>query len=206
VRNRNKIVCCLSTALLAAVVPALAQDAPIIRKGVTEVGGFVGASYGIDQARVMGGGNVVYSLTRPLMPFAEFSYFPGIGRSRNVPGIAGAKESFSIPITDFNFGLHLRVPIPKSRVIPYAVISVGGIHSPQRTVVAEYPDPFNPSRKVQDNFTALASTDFAVSGGGGIRLYATERLGFRGEFKAYKPTGTFTNPFYRATGGFFFQF
>jgi hypothetical protein len=187
-------------------LPARAQDAPIIRKGVTEVGGFVGASYGIDKARVMGGGNVVYSLTRPLMPFAEFSYFPGIGRSRNVPGIANAKESFSIPITDFNAGFHLRVPIPKSRVIPYAVISVGVIHSPQRTVSAEYPDPFNPSRKVQDSFTVQSSTDFAVSGGGGLRLYATERLGFRGEFKAYKPTGTFTNPFYRVTGGFFFQF
>lgn len=209
-RNRTQFVLLTAAAIVSAAIPARSQDAPIIRKGVTEVGGFVGGSYGevspSDRTRVMGGGNVVYSLTRPLMPFAEFSYFPGIGRSRNVPGIANAVEIFSVPLTDFNAGFHLRVPIPKSRIIPYAVISVGVIHSPERTVTAEYPDPFNPSRKVQDRFTALSSTDFAVSGGGGIRLYATERLGFRGEFKAYKPTGTFTSAFYRATGGFFFQF
>jgi len=210
VRNLNRTILCLTAVVAPLIVPAQAQDAPIIRKGVTEVGGFVGGSYGevspSDRTRVMGGGNVVYSLTRPLMPFAEFSYFPGIGRSRNVPGIPNAVEIFSVPLTDFNAGFHLRVPIPKSRVIPYAVISIGMIHSPQRTVTADFPDPFNPNNRVRDTFTAQASTDFAVSGGGGLRLYATERLGFRGEFKAYKPTGTFTSTFYRATGGFFFQF
>ena len=112
--GNNRIVFCISTFLL--VGSAFAQDAPIIRKGVTEVGGFVGASYGIDQARVMGGGNVVYSLTRALMPFGEFSYFPGIGRTQPVSGLANTTESFSIPITDFNVGFHLRIPIPKSRV------------------------------------------------------------------------------------------
>src|SRR5437588_4342261 len=136
-RNRSdRVVFCISTVLLAG--SAFAQDAPIIRKGVTEVGGFVGASYGIDKARVMGGGNVVYSLTREFMPFAEFSYFPGIGRTVSVAGIANTTETFSFPITDFNFGFHLRIPIPKSRIIPYAVVSVGGIHSPDRTFTATY--------------------------------------------------------------------
>src|SRR6478672_5742836 len=105
VRKRNRLMLCLAAALLPLAIPARAQDAPIIRKGVTEVGGFVGGSYGAvspsDRTRIMGGGNVVYSLTRPLMPFAEFSYFPGIGRSRNVPGIPNAVEIFSVPLTDF---------------------------------------------------------------------------------------------------------
>jgi hypothetical protein len=196
----------LFTALLLTGSIAMAQDAPIIRKGVVEVGGFVGGSYGIDQARVMGGGNVVYSLTRAFMPFGEISYFPGIGRSQDVVGIPGARETFSIPITDFNFGFHFRIPISKSRVIPYAIFSVGGIHSPNRNVVATYPNPADPTRQSQDQITVASETDFAVSGGAGLRYYATERWGFRGEFKAYKPTGTFTDPFYRVTGGFFYQF
>jgi len=201
---RSKIVACAVTLI---TLPLLAQDVPIIRKGVTEVGGFVGASYGIDQARIMGGGNVVYSLTKALMPFAEVSYFPGIGRTQTVPGIPGAVESFNVPLTDFNFGFHVRVPIPKSRIIPYAVISVGAIHSPSRSVIATFPNPVNPNQLVTTPpFQVNSSTDFAFSGGAGIRYYATERLGFRAEFKAYRPTGTFTNPFYRVTGGFFYQF
>jgi len=100
-------------------MPAMAQNAPILRPGVTEVGGFIGASYGIDKTRVMGGGNLVYSLTKTFMPFAEASYFPGIGRSQAIVGIAGATETFSVPLIDFNAGFHLRIPIPKSQFTPW---------------------------------------------------------------------------------------
>ena len=193
---------------------AFAQDAPIIRKGVTEVGGFVGASYGgvtaVDRTRVMGGGNIVYSLTRVLMPFAEFSYFPGIPREGvPVPGTNRISQNFSSPIDDFNFGFHVRIPIPKSRIIPYGVISFGGIHSPAKTITASYPNPFPPPAQppiVTTPVDVPGVTDFAVSGGAGIRYYATERMGFRAEFKAYKPHGTLSDSFYRVTGGFFFQF
>jgi hypothetical protein len=206
VLNKTSSLTLVCIAALSGV-PAVAQNAPIIRQGVVEVGGFVGASYGIDQTRIMGGGNVVYSLTRTFMPFAEVSYFPGIGRTQSVTGIAGGTESFSIPLLDFNAGFHIRIPIPKSRIIPYAVVSVGGIHTPQRNVTASIPDPVNPGQFLPvPPFQVNASTDFAVSGGAGLRYYATERLGFRVEFKAYRPTGTYTNPFYRVAGGFFYQF
>jgi len=129
------------------------------------------------------------------MPFAEVSYFPGIGRTQSVTGIAGGTESFSIPLLDFNAGFHIRIPIPKSRIIPYAVVSVGGIHTPQRNVTASIPDPVKPGPILPvPPFQVNASTDFAVSGGAGLRYYATERLGFRVEFKAYRPTGTYTKP------------
>ena len=204
--NRSSSIILVCIAALSAV-PVLAQNAPIIRQGVTEVGGFIGASYGIDKTRVMGGGNIVYSLTRALMPFGEVSYFPGIGRTQSVVGIPGATESFSVPLTDFNFGFHVRVPIPKSRIIPYGVISVGGIHTPQRNVTATFPNPADPSQVITTPpFEVNSSTNFAVSGGAGLRYYASERWGFRAEFKAYRPTGTYTNPFYRVTGGFFYQF
>ena len=182
-----------------------AQPAPILRAHTTEIGGFVGASYGIDQARIMGGGNICYSIVKEVMPFAEVSYFPGIGRTAAVSGIANATATFSLPITDFNFGVHLRVPIPKSRVIPYGVVSFGAIHNSSHTEQIQFPDQLNPGQFVTTSFNVPAETHYATSFGGGLRLYATERLGFRGEFKAYKPTGGI-DVFYRATGGFFFQF
>lgn len=190
-------------------IPAMAQNAPILRPGVTEVGGFLGASYGIDKTRVMGGGNVVYSLTKTFMPFAEVSYFPGIGHSQPIPGITGANELYSVPLLDFNAGFHLRVPIPKSRIIPYGVISGGGIHTPERTVTATYNNPVVASQVITTPpFQVNSATDFAVSFGGGIRYYTTERFGFRVEVKAYKPVdaGSFNNIFYRVAGGIFYQF
>ena len=197
---------CAGFLLVVASNSGFAQSAPILRVHTTEVGGFVGASYGIDKARVMGGGNVVYSLTRELMVYGEGSYFPGIGRTATVSGLSNAKATFTIPITDLNFGVHLRVPIPKSRVIPYGVLGFGMIHSPSRTENFKTPDPFNPNATISTPVPVPSSTDFAVSFGGGLRYYTTERLGFRGEFKAYRPTGTYTDMFYRVTGGIFFQF
>src|ERR1035437_4309971 len=174
---RTNLVWLCAVALLA--LPLLAQDVPIIRQGVTEVGGFVGASYGIDQARVMGGGNVVYSLTKTFMPFGEVSYFPGIGRTQSVTGIPGATETFSVPLADFNFGFHLRVPIPKSRIIPYAVISIGGIHSPQRSVTATFPNPVNPGQIITTPpFQVNSSTDFTFSGGCPLRRSSQFQHGF----------------------------
>jgi hypothetical protein len=199
------------TALFLAAISAVlgtslnAQPAPILRAHTTEIGGFVGASYGIDQARIMGGGNICYSVIKEIMPFAEVSYFPGIGRTAAVQGIAGGTASFSLPITDFNFGVHLRIPIPKSRVIPYGVVSFGGIHNSAHTEQISIPDTLNPGKFVPFTLNVPSATNYATSFGGGIRLYATERLGFRGEFKAYKPNGGI-DMFYRATGGFFFQF
>ncbi len=204
--QKRSLLRLLPLSLLAVGLPLAGQQAPIIRTGVFEVGGFLGASYGIDKARVMGGGNIVYSVTRALLPYAEVSYFPGIGRSVPVLGLPGGRASFSIPITDFNFGLHLRAPIPNSRVIPYAVIGFGGLHSSARTERFQVPDPFVPGRTNTVLLENPASTSYATSFGAGLRLYATESLGFRGEVKGYKPTGDFSDVFYRVTGGIFIQF
>ena len=45
-----------------------AQTASVVRSGSFEVGGFVGASYGIDKARWMGGGNVTYAANKYILP------------------------------------------------------------------------------------------------------------------------------------------
>src|ERR1700746_1199372 len=57
-----------------------------VRSGSFEVGPFIGASYGIDKFRVMAGGNVTYALKNKIvLPYFEYSYFPGIPHT-----IAGA--------------------------------------------------------------------------------------------------------------------
>ena len=137
----------LGAALFA--MPLLADDVPFL--STLEAGGFVGGSYGIDRTRAMGGGNIVYVPTKGtvgIMPFVEVSYFPGIGRTQKVVGVSGATETFSVPLMDFNGGLHLRVRIPHSNIIPYGVIGVGGIHSPQRSVTATFPNPRTPARSL----------------------------------------------------------
>ena len=184
---------------------ALAQDAPIVRTGNTEIGGFLGASYGIDKARVMGGGNVAYAATRVVMPYAEFSYFPGIGRSISVPlGTSGrnANFNFQVPLYDFHGGVHLRVPLKDSRVIPYGVIGAGMIHTLKRTENVSISDSLGNFNVPID---VPARSDFAVNFGGGIRFYVNERFGFRAEAKAYRPTGTYTDIFGKVEGGIFFQ-
>src|SRR5579859_961379 len=157
--------------LLLAAATSFAQtkvsDAPVVRSNTVELGGFVGASYGIDDARVMGGGNICYSVIPLLVPFAEYSYFPGIQKAATTYGIPGATSSYSIPIQDVNFGLHLRVPKPRWRVIPYAVISFGLIHNSAHADQVTIPgQPGFPSDVESKQIPA--NTSFAASFGGGI--------------------------------------
>lgn len=182
---------------------ASAQDAPIIKTHVTEVGGFVGGTFRVDHTRVMGGGNIVYSLTRVIMPFAEVSYFPGI-EQRSAGSQPGSYVLYKVPFTAFNAGLHVRVPIPRSRIIPYGLIAAGALHEGANTSTNVDPTGFalsahNPSRLL-----------YATSFGGGLRYYVNERLGFRGEVEGYVPvvgaTSVKIGTFYRVAAGFFFQF
>ncbi|MFN0103293.1 MAG: outer membrane beta-barrel protein [Bryobacteraceae bacterium] len=178
-----------------------AQTASVVRSGSYEVGGFVGASYGIDDFRWMGGANVTYAANKYILPYAEFSYFPGIGRrqSRTIPGLtAPVNISYNIPLTDFHGGVHLRIPIREFPIVPYGVIGVGVIHAPERQ--------FNVNVEgIQVPFTSSATTDAAVNFGGGLRYYINQRFGIRGEAKVYKPSGQFKDTFGKVEFGFFIQ-
>lgn len=190
--------------LLIPAAPSPAQDAPFLRAGNTEIGGFVGSSYGADQWRIMGGGNVAVAVNRYLMPYAEFSYFPGIGRKQSIDlgGGRRADVSFSLPLADFHGGIHLRMSGGQSPVVPYLVAGAGGIRTFSRTETVTIQDSLGTTRIP---IPIPAETSFAANFGGGIRYYTTERFGIRVEAKVYKPTGTFTDPFYKVEGGFFFQ-
>ena len=68
--------CFLLLLFFESLVSGQAIDAT--RAGSLELGGFAGASYGIDQFRIMGGGNATFAANRWLLPYVEYSYFPGI--------------------------------------------------------------------------------------------------------------------------------
>ncbi len=184
---------------------ALPQSGAFLAAGNTEVNGFVGASFGIDKARVMGGGNISYAVSRHLLPYAEFSYFPGIGRraTGTFPSTGRPFTStYQIPMADFHGGVHVRLPIRESRVVPYGVLGAGVIHSFNRTVDATY-DLGGSTQNQQ--IQVPSRSDFAVNFGGGLRFYATQQFGFRVEAKAYRPTGTFNDVFAKFVFGVFYQ-
>jgi hypothetical protein len=206
---RTALVSATRIALLsvALYVPAtFAQSAPHLSAHTFEVGGFVGSSYGLDAWRVMGGGNVTYGINRYILPYAEFSYFPGINREISGTTSNGTPYTirFDVPIADFHGGVHIRMPIRESRIVPYVVFGMGLLRSFERDYTANF--NIGGGQTIPITGTAPASNDFAVNGGGGIRFYTNQRLGFRLEAKAYKPTGNFTNVFGKIEGGFFFQF
>ncbi|MFN0172950.1 MAG: hypothetical protein ACKV22_41765, partial [Bryobacteraceae bacterium] len=163
----------------------------VVRAGSFEVGPFLGASYGIDKFRVMGGGNLTYGINKWILPYVEYSYFPGIRRSESV-AIPGTNRigtrSYDVPLSDFHGGVHLRLPIRESPVVPYLVFGLGALINNSRTVSATLEDAAGVF--TIPSFQVPGQSDFAVNTGGGFRFYMSQRFGFRVEAKAYKPTGT----------------
>jgi len=207
---RKRMMCWLVLLALwtgVGAFQACAQGVSLVRAGSFEIGPFLGASYGIDQVRVMGGGNVTFAINKYILPYAEFSYFPGIGRKQSGT-FAGTgtpyTQSYSIALSDFHGGFHIRLPIHEKPVVPYLVIGFGGLRNSEATVTATYRDSSG-STLIQQQLTVPSHTGFAVNMGGGIRYYINQRFGIRIEAKAYKPTGQFTDVFGKAEGGVFFQ-
>ena len=206
---------CLRRLLVATVGIASACLAPlncaaqvaVVRSGSFELGGFAGASYGVDAFRVMGGANVTYAINKWLLPYVEYSYFPGIARtiSQPVTGLSGvnAKSTFSAPLSDFHGGVHIRIPIRESRVVPYLVFGVGGLTHFSRTTTLSYTG----ADGLSHNFPATdpGGTDVAVNFGGGLRYYVNQRFGFRVEAKGYKADSSITAAFGKVEAGFFYQ-
>jgi hypothetical protein len=192
---------------IAVVLPALGQDVPACKNGNFELGLFGGESYGLDRFRPMGGGNIAYGLSCALFPFAEGSYLPGILRTINVPtGSTNSSQQFNVNMTDFHAGLHIRVPRPESRVIPYAVVGLGLIRGSKSTGTVYNVSNFGTVPFTQ---TIPSSVNFAFDFGGGLRFFFNERFAVRLEFKGFKPTSAPTplepKVFYRFAIGPVFQ-
>jgi hypothetical protein len=186
-----------STLLFLLFSASAFAQGPIVHKGTTELDGFIGSSYGLDNWRVMGGGNVAYAVTRLVMPYAEFSYFPGIQRNASFPS---GSVGFSVPVSDAHAGVHLRIPLGESPIVPYLVAGAGVLNFGDANVKIKFPDGTTLSDTIK------GESNFAANFGGGVRIYTREHVGFRIEAKIYKPTGTYTDPFYKVEGGVFIQF
>jgi hypothetical protein len=99
---------------------------------------------------------------------------------------------------DVHAGVHIRLPIRESKLVPYLVAGVGVIRAPERL--------FNVNVEgISVPFTSAATTDLAINVGGGLRYYINQRFGVRTEAKIYKPTGQFSERFGKVEAGFFFQ-
>ena len=201
-RYMNAVSCTRLLAVLWAISSAVAQDAPGVRTGNVEIGGFAGWSIGVDKVRVMGGGNVAFAASQVIMPYFEYSYFPGFIRtdSVSIPGRGTANFSYELPLSDVHGGVHFRLMRPGSRFVPYGVLGAGVIHSPSRNERVTVPGLTTPV-----DVPVASRNDFAVNFGGGIRWYVNEVFGFRFEVKGYKPSGQFSNVFGKSVFGIFLQ-
>ena len=191
--------CCFGIVLLTAVPELAVAQTPDLRPGNFELGLYGGASYGADNFRPMGGVNLSYSLPKLLLPYAEFSYFPALIRNYSTPQV---KYLISSRIEDFHAGVHVRILPHESRVVPYGVVGFG--------VLASHTS--GTDTVIGCSACAVATydqsgTDPAVNFGAGLRVYHTSYLGYRVEYKLYRPlSGQFTNFFSKVEGGIFFQF
>ena len=204
INSRFSLCSLVRWSVLVLLAPAVFAQSSVVRSGSLEVGPFIGASYGIDQFRVMGGGNVTYALkNRIVLPYFEFSYFPGLPHTST--DASGTVSAYRTGLTDFHGGVHIRIPgmFKEKPLVPYFVFGVGSLHASATTGtqtgkgLAPMPISF-PS-----------ATSFAVNGGGGLRYYlgGSGKFGFRVEAKVYKATsGDFSNyTIGKVEAGFFFQ-
>lgn len=195
--------------MLAGAVGALGQTSAV-RSGSVEVGPFVGGSYGIDKFHPMAGGNVTYALKNKwVLPYFEYSYFPGITHEQAVPlgGGQALTVTHTFSFSDLHGGVHVRLPIFKEiPVVPYLVFGMGTMIYPGRTDTAT--GTLN-GQPVSQSVTVANGADFTINGGGGIRYYLGKSgtYGFRTEAKFYKILdGAFSGTtFGKVELGFFIQ-
>ncbi|MGA2725573.1 MAG: hypothetical protein ABSG79_24580 [Bryobacteraceae bacterium] len=202
--SRGSLCSFLLWSVLVLLAPTVFAQSSVVRSGSLEVGPFLGASYGIDRFRVMGGGNVTYALmNRIVLPYFEVSYFPGLPHTST--DASGTVYSYSTGLTDVHGGVHIRLPwiFKEKPLVPYLVFGVGSLHA-SATTGTQTPQGLPSLPK-----SFPAATSLAVNGGGGLRYYlgGSGRFGFRVEAKVYKATsGDFSNATIgKVEAGFFFQ-
>jgi hypothetical protein len=197
----------------AVVLPLLfshmimAQDVPAVRQGTTEIAGFVGLARDASGFKGMGGGNLAYAITRQVMLYGEFTYFPKVGGGLPTGAAFDSQGGhveykYTPSIDDIHGGIHFRIPLGERHIVPYAAAGVGVLRFAPSTFTATVTVP-NASPFVFSDLKADAVTKAAVNFGGGVRFYFNEKFGMRLEGKAYKAADT--KVFGKITIGFFYQ-
>jgi hypothetical protein len=213
-RFRMTSVFYAALALAAAAGSASAQqNVSFLRTGSIEAGVFGGASYGIVSYQGMVGGNVTIAANKWILPYVEYTYLPQVAfplaPSLSVPAGYTVAVNHNISFSDFHGGVHIRLPIHDSPVVPYLAVGVGVLtHFSQDVTFTTTPPAGSGFGSTSQTITVPTGSNFAVNAGGGIRYYlASERFGFRAEAKVYKPTGqTYNSTFGKVEFGIFYQF
>jgi hypothetical protein len=193
----KKMCPALAVLITVALLPprAAAQSSAVVRPNSIEAGGFVGVTEGLDATRVLWGGNLTYAATTRILPYVEFSDFPAILRHLDLGGLPVYTR---VPFKDFHAGVHIRFPYHDHPLVPYAVVGIGALYYPARTIFY--------NQNVQPSIPVGANASFAANFGGGLRYYFGQKWGTRLEAKLYKPTGEFGGVFGKVEVGLFYQF
>jgi len=194
---------------IGAAFSAFGQTSAV-RSGSLEIGPFVGGSYGFDKFHVMAGGNITYALKNKwVLPYFEYSYFPGIPHQSTLTVAPGQvlTHDYTLPFSDVHAGVHVRLPVFKEKpVVPYLVFGAGTMIYPSRTDT--FSGTFN-GQPITQTLPVTSGADFAINGGGGIRYYIGQSgtYGFRTEAKFYRiMDGAFSGTtFGKVELGFFIQ-
>jgi hypothetical protein len=188
---------------------AYPQSAPHLSSRTLEIGAFGGFTVGVNTRGYTVGGNISAGINRFILPYFEYGRYvlPLPTERTGILGVTG--ESFTIRYetgsSDIHAGVHVRVPIRESRLVPYLVFGAGTIRrsGSQFTVRLAGPDGLG------GEITAPtpAVNEFAINYGGGLRYYLNQRLGFRIESKWYNVTGAnkITENFGKLAFGVFLQ-
>jgi hypothetical protein len=118
------------------------------------------------------GGSVGVAVAPTIMIVGETNYNYA-GRSNVSYNSGGVSLALSekLSLTDFTAGVHLQLPVPSRRVIPYVAAAVGVVR-----INASVSDSVVPT-------VGVSSTDLTYNLGGGVRIHVRQRWGFRPEVK-----------------------
>src|SRR5690242_4363746 len=127
----------LAALTAASAMIVFGQNAPFLRPGSIEVGPFFGASYGVVSAKYMLGGNLTVAANKTFLPYVEYTYLPKVATPTVFTTVStGSTATFdrNISFSDFHGGLHVRLPIHESPVVPYLAGGVGVLTHFEQTI------------------------------------------------------------------------
>ena len=176
----------LCTILALSTSPLLAQSADT---DVGEISLYAGAPFGALNGGALIGGSFAGAFSKFGLGLIDANY-ASIGH-RSLRSHVGSIISNS-HLYDFNFSLHLRVPL-RPNFAPYALVGTAYLYNPFEIRQVESGNTSNADEK---------DSEFGFEVGGGFRYYVWKNVGIRTEYRY-----TFSSQnFNRILRGFLYQF
>jgi len=155
----------------------------------SELSTYVGAGIGSGGTNAWVGGSTGVSTSKYFMALIDTSFLP-LGTRTLRTGLVGTRTSH---LYDFNFNGEILIPL-HYRVRPYALLGAGILWNTYQIAA------LNPNGVAY--FSGQSDVKFDFQTGGGVRIFAREDFGFRGEYRFTASTRNFN----RVLVGVFYQF